>query len=93
LNRRYADLLDWRPWFGRIAVLLGLGAAPFDEWDFAEAVARWQAGQGLWPVGVIDPRTWRRMRSALDGWDEDANELSCPSEAVPDPMKIGYPPT
>ena len=65
LNRRYGEELGWRAQHDAIVRLLGFVDFTPDEKTFAEAVARWQRGQGLKGDGIVGPNTWARMRSAL----------------------------
>ena len=57
----------WQTHFDRIAELLGFTDRSPSEWEFAEAVFRWQKVQQppLIPDGIIGPATWTRMRRAL----------------------------
>lgn len=64
-NRRLASSLGWAPHFDTIARLLGFTRRSTDEAAFAEAVAAWQAQQGLGVDGIIGPQTWSRIQSAI----------------------------
>jgi hypothetical protein len=77
LNRRYADRLGWRAYFDPIVALLGPDAAGGEE-AFVQAVAQWQATQGLPANGVLDPASWAQMQGNL--------------AADPDPAPLGPPP-
>jgi|GEM_PF-875507 len=64
-NRHYATSLGWQGQFDKIVALLGFSNMTPNERLFAEALARWQASQGLKADGVLGPKTWGRMRPAL----------------------------
>jgi hypothetical protein len=69
-NRRLARQIGWGCVIGinarpipQLRTFLGLGATA-SEGDLAEAVARWQRGQGLTANGNLDQTTWQRMLAA-----------------------------
>ncbi len=65
LNRSYANSLGWQTYFDRIVQLVGFTNFTPDESAFAEAVARWQRANGLTDDGIIGPKTWAKMQTAL----------------------------
>lgn len=86
-NRIYGQTAGWQPHYERIARLLGFTTYIPDEATFALAVARWQAGRGLNPDGVLGPGTWRAMRPLLG-----LNGLG-PAAPAPAPAPSGFAPT
>lgn len=72
LNRKYSEQLGWNQFHAQINDLLlpysGKQNVSLGEADFAEAVAGWQRGQGFSEKdsdGIIGPKSWAKMRSAL----------------------------
>jgi hypothetical protein len=69
LNRHYMrpQAEGWQRYFDDIARLVGFEDSSPSEWEFAEAMARWQRGQRppLTDDGVVGPRTWTRLRHLL----------------------------
>ena len=64
-NRRYGASLGWQNYYDRILPLLGFPNFSPDETTFADAVANWQAQNGISPAdGMIGPTTWARLRVA-----------------------------
>src|SRR4030095_14791305 len=50
----------WQIYARLISALIGTEREP-DHPEFAEALARWQAAQGLIPHGVLETETWSLM--------------------------------
>src|SRR5215207_1240976 len=65
LNRLYGKQLGWQHRANELTRLLGLRSYAPEERNFVDAVARWQRQQGLGVDGILGPRTWERVRSAL----------------------------
>ncbi len=76
-NRHYATSLGWQGKFDKIVALLGFSNMTPNERLFAEALARWQASQGMKADGILGPKTWGRMRPAL------------PTPGIPAPVSGG----
>jgi hypothetical protein len=53
MNRVYAPALGWINHTRQIAVRLGITAQNPDIWSFVQAVAEWQARNGIYPSGVL----------------------------------------
>jgi hypothetical protein len=64
LNRVYARTIGWMPYTRQIAVLLGIRSTNPDIWSFVQALAAWQARNGLMPNGVLGPGEFYRMQTA-----------------------------
>jgi uncharacterized protein YcbK (DUF882 family) len=65
LNRLYGNQLGWQYRVNELTRLLGLRSYAPEERSFVDAVARWQRQQGLGVDGILGPRAWERMQSAL----------------------------
>jgi hypothetical protein len=68
-NETRRTRLGWAKHAESIGRMLGLGSGATAT-AFAEAVARWQCGNGLAVDGIIGPNTWLAMSRAL-GLDQD----------------------
>lgn len=66
-NQRYAAGLGWGSRRDEIARLVGFTDMTPTDGALAEAVAAWQRNNGLTADGIIGPRTWAKMRTALGG--------------------------
>jgi hypothetical protein len=55
LNRVYAHTIGWMSYTRQIAARLGISAKNPDIWSFAQALANWQARNGIMPNGVLGP--------------------------------------
>jgi hypothetical protein len=53
LNRVYARTIGWGNYTGQIAVRLGITAKNPDIWSFVQALANWQARDGIVPTGIL----------------------------------------
>ena len=53
LNRVYARTIGWGNYTSQIAVRLGITAKNPDIWSFVQALANWQARNGIVPNGVL----------------------------------------
>ncbi len=53
LNRVYARTIGWGNYTGQIAIRLGITAKNPDIWSFVQALAKWQARNGIMPTGVL----------------------------------------
>jgi hypothetical protein len=53
LNRVYAPAIGWINHTSQIAVRLGITTQNPDIWSFVQAVANWQARNGIYPSGVL----------------------------------------
>ena len=53
LNRVYARTIGWKDYTGQIAARLGIRASNPDIWGFVQAVANWQARNGIVPNGIL----------------------------------------
>jgi len=58
LNRHYARDVGWMDYTRGIANLLGIRLANPDVWTFVQALADWQARNGMMPSGVLGPGEW-----------------------------------
>jgi hypothetical protein len=63
LNRVYARAVGWLHHTRQIAVLLGIRDLNPDIWSFVQALARWQARNGMIPNGVLGPGEWYTMQT------------------------------
>jgi hypothetical protein len=52
-NRVYARTIGWKDYTGQIAARLGIRAKNPDIWGFVQAVANWQARNGIPPSGIL----------------------------------------
>lgn len=66
-NRRYGETLGWSAHYDDIARVLGFTDMTPGEELFAEALATWQARNGLTPDGLLGPRTWAKLKTVLGG--------------------------
>lgn len=66
-NVKNAKRVGWLDHKGKIVKYLGLDGLyfPAAEWDFAEAVARWQKANGLVEDGKLGPNTWRKLKTKI----------------------------
>lgn len=55
MNRVYARTIGWENYTAQIAVRLGITAKNPDIWSFVQALANWQARNGIMPNGVLGP--------------------------------------
>jgi hypothetical protein len=62
-NRIWGQRLGWHNYINSIVRLLGFTTYTPDDRTFAEGVARWQQNQGLPDDGVIEAKTWEKMRT------------------------------
>lgn len=62
-NRRYAYPVGWRHYTRQIANLLSITAANPDIWSFVQALAQWQARNGMMPNGILGPGEWYTMQT------------------------------
>jgi hypothetical protein len=53
LNRVYARTIGWKDHTAQIAVKLGIREKHPDVWTFVQAVADWQARNGIPPSGIL----------------------------------------
>jgi hypothetical protein len=53
LNRVYARAIGWMQYTRQIAARLGIMAKNPDIWSFVQAVANWQARNGVFPSGIL----------------------------------------
>lgn len=64
-NARWGERLGWMPSYDAVAYVLGFRNASPSQPLFAEAVATWQARNGLAADGVIGPMTWKKLQPLL----------------------------
>ena len=70
-NLIHAARLGWASRQEEVALMVGIDdPAPTEE--FAEAVAVWQAEEGLEVDGIVGPKTWARILELADVSDVDA---------------------
>ena len=55
MNRVYGRTIGWMPYMHQIAVRLGITAKNPDIWSFVQALANWQARNGIMPNGALGP--------------------------------------
>jgi hypothetical protein len=55
LNRVYGRTIGWMDFSRHIAVLLGITSKNPDIWSFVQALANWQARNGMMPNGILGP--------------------------------------
>lgn len=53
LNRVYARTVGWKDHTAQIATRLGITTKNPDIWTFVQAVANWQARNGIPPSGIL----------------------------------------
>lgn len=58
LNRRYVRHVGWMPYARQIAHVLGITGSNPDIWSFIQAVADWQARNGMMPNGFFGGGEW-----------------------------------
>jgi len=63
LNRRYVRHIGWMPYTRQIANMLGITAPNPDVWSFVQALANWQARNGMMPSGVLGGGEWYAMQT------------------------------
>jgi hypothetical protein len=64
LNRVYARTVGWMDFSPQIAILLGITSKNPDIWSFVQALANWQARNGMMPNGILGPGEWYAMQTA-----------------------------
>lgn len=63
LNRVYARAVGWIHYTPQIAVLLGIRDENPNIWNFVQALAEWQARNGMMPNGILGPGEWYAMQT------------------------------
>jgi hypothetical protein len=81
-NRHFQQSLGWHARRQEISRLLGFANQSPGDREFAEAVASWQARQGLSVDGILGPNSWRRMSQLLQP-SQPAGPSFTPSTPAP----------
>jgi hypothetical protein len=64
LSRVYARTIGWIDFSRQIAALLGITSKNPDIWSFVQALANWQARNGMMPNGILGPGEWYAIQMA-----------------------------